>query len=65
MPKPMSRTSKAWAQGYEPNSVAAKMTGAERKAYREWLNARASDNRILESQLQGTRERRRSPFAEV
>jgi hypothetical protein len=65
MPKPSSPKSKAWAQGYEPNSIAARMTGAERKEFRQWLNARANDNRVLESQLKGKKERRRSPYVEV
>jgi|KBSSwiS6_1023812.scaffolds.fasta_scaffold48068_1 hypothetical protein len=65
MPKPMSRISNAWAQGYEPNSIAARMTGTERKAFREWLNARANDNRVLESQLKGKKDPRRSPYVEV
>ena len=63
--KPQSRTSKTWAQGYEPNSIAAKMTGAERRAFKEWLRAKAGDNRALESQLTGKRDRRKSPYAEV
>ena len=64
MPKPISRRSFAWAQGHEKGSVLASLTPSQRKAYREWLNAKAADARAFERGLRGTTKKARSAGAD-
>lgn len=65
MPRPESKHAFAWAQGHERGSVYAGLTTAQRKAFRDWLKAKAADGAVYEAALGGRRHRTKSPFAEV
>jgi hypothetical protein len=68
MPKPTSRRARTWASGFEPGSIGAGMTPAQKKAYAQWLKGKAADGRAYERGLRGTGQKGRAvgaDFAEV
>lgn len=63
--KPVSEAQRIAMFGHSSGSIAAGMTLAERKKWKEWLRAKQADSAAFEAQLAGRRYRAHNPYVEV
>jgi hypothetical protein len=63
--KPQSEAQRIAMFGHSEHSIAAGMSLAERKRWKEWLRAKQSDSAAFEAQLAGRKHRVRDPYGEV
>jgi hypothetical protein len=63
--KPVSEAQRIAMYGHAAGSVAAGMSLAERKRWKEWLRAKHADSAAFEAQLAGKKHRTHNPYVEV